>query len=137
MLQDGRAAFSYTLPEDAAGSILRIIGPDGKTVLELEGETKAGRHEFVWDGKDELGNDLPNGAYSIKVDAANADDQPLTVSFTVIGEVTGVQLENGVATLDLGDAQVPLGQVIRIRESSEETAADSDQNSDETQEEPA
>lgn len=119
MLRDGRATFSYTLPNDAAGSIVRIIGPDGKTVLEQKGETKAGRHEFLWNGKDKSGNKLPDGAYSIKVDAADAKKQPLKVIYSVTGKVTGVQLEKGVATLNLGDAKVPLKQVIRIREAGD------------------
>ena len=121
-LQDGEAKFSYVLPEAAQAATLSILGPDGKPVFLTAAETSAGRHDFVWDGKDSLGNTLPDGAYKIQVSAANSDDQPIDVDYSIIGRVTGVQVDDGDATLTLGTVDVPLSKVTRIRDATEEPA---------------
>ena len=121
-LKDDEATFIYTLPEDANAATLTVVDSSGDLVLLTRAETAAGRHEFVFDGKNSLGNTLPEGAYTIEVTAADANDQPIDVSYTIFGTVTGVDIEEGEATLRLDDITVPLSQVTRIRGSVEEPA---------------
>lgn len=121
-LEDGAATFAYTLPDAAKAATLTILDSGGQAVFLTSAELAAGRHEFVWDGKDALGNTLADGAYTIQVSAVNANDQPLDVAFSIFGKVTGVQVEEGVATLNLGTVIVPLSEVTRIRDPKEEPA---------------
>ena len=119
MLRNGEAKYAYTLPGNAKSATLQISDASGKTILVTPAQTTAGRHEFTWDGKDSLGNLAPEGPYSITVLATDAADQPIPVSYSVSGRVTGVEMTNGDATLNLGDVIVPLTQVTRIREAND------------------
>lgn len=116
MLQNGEARFGYILPENAQAATLQISDASGTPILVSSAQTAAGRHEFVWDGKNILGQQVPDGAYTLTVSAANSDSQPISVEYRVSGRVTGVELVNGDATLALGDVAVPLARVTQIRE---------------------
>ncbi|MDH3700685.1 MAG: flagellar hook assembly protein FlgD [Alphaproteobacteria bacterium] len=119
MLRNGEAKFGYTLPGNAKSATVQISDASGKPILVAPAQTTAGRHEFTWDGNDSLGNLVPEGPYSITVLAADAADQPMPVTYSVSGRVTGVEMTNGDATLNLGDVIIPLTQVTRIREAND------------------
>jgi len=123
MLRNGEAKFGYTLPGNAKSAALQISDASGKPILSTPAQTTAGRHEFVWDGKDTQGNPVPEGPYSITVLAVDADDQPIPATYSVSGRVTGVEMINGDASLNLGDVAIPLTQVTRIREVKDEAGA--------------
>ena len=123
MLRNGEAKFGYTLPGNAKSAIVQITDAGGKPVLAAPAETIAGRHEFVWDGKNALGNQLPEGPYSISVLAVDPADQPLPITYSVSGRVTGIEMTNGDATLNIGDVAIPLTQVTRIREADDPAGA--------------
>ena len=113
-LEDGEATFIYSLPEAAQAAVLAIYDDSGAQVLFKKAETAAGRHEFVWDGKNDKGQSLPDGNYTIQIVAANADEKEITPSYAVRGKVAGVGIENGVATLNLDGLEVPLANVVRV-----------------------
>lgn len=119
MLRNGEAKFTYTLPANAQSASLQITDAGGRVVLTAPAQTTAGRHEFVWDGTDSLGNSVPEGPYGITVAALDPTDQPLPVTYSVSGRVTGVEMIDGDAALTLGDVVIPLAQVTRIREASD------------------
>jgi flagellar basal-body rod modification protein FlgD len=123
MLRNEEAKFGYSLPGNAKSAILQISDANGKPVLATPAQTTAGRHDFVWDGRDAQGNLLPEGPYSIAVLAVDSADQPIPITYSVSGRVTGVEMANGDATLTLGDVAIPLTQVTRIREASDEAGA--------------
>ena len=58
-LADGEATVVYDLASNAQEITLEILDENGITVRTLTGPTDAGRHEIVWDGKDNFGNSLP------------------------------------------------------------------------------
>ena len=53
-LANGEARFLYTLPENAASTGILIANESGETVFAGQGNTTAGEHGFVWDGRDAL-----------------------------------------------------------------------------------
>jgi len=113
-LKDGQATFSYTLPSDASAAVLGIYDENGKQVAVGQAEKTAGRHDFVWDGKDGRGNTLPAGKYTIQVAAVDANNTQITPTYTTTGTVTSVGIDKGVATLDLDGVEVPLSNIVRV-----------------------
>jgi len=54
---------AFVLPE-AATVHLSIVTPDGREVIRLlEEPLTAGRHEVVWDGRNDRGREMPEGVY--------------------------------------------------------------------------
>jgi flagellar basal-body rod modification protein FlgD len=115
MLEDGSAEFIYTLPEDATAAILAVYDENGTQVLFKQAEKDAGRHAFIWDGKDGKGAAMPDGKYTIQIVAVNEANEAITPAYSITGTVAGVGIEDGKATLSLGSSlDVPLANVVRI-----------------------
>lgn len=118
MLTGGQARFAYTLPSDASTAVLTVLGSDGEAVFAGPAQRSAGQHEFFWDGKNLLGQALPEGPYTIAIAAKDAAGEAMDVKYSVSGRVTGVELDGDTPTLSLGDVTIPLSQVTRIREAA-------------------
>jgi len=65
---------SFVLP--SSGNIrLDVYSMDGRRRSTLiEGELAAGRHEIVWDGRDESGRTLPSGVYVSRLEAGGVSE---------------------------------------------------------------
>lgn len=96
--------FSYTLPEGARQSVIKIYDAKGALVGSFQGAGKAGTQNIVWDAKNSSGARVAPGAYTVKVDAINDAGKPLDVATSIVGEVTGVELKDGVAELRINDS---------------------------------
>ncbi len=115
-LSGGSAGLTYDLSANADQTTIEILDPSGRTVRTLSGASAAGHHELLWDGKDNLGNDLPDGLYSARVSATDGNGASLLAAQGTIGRVTGIELENGEVVLSIGPLKVTLGQVTAIRD---------------------
>ncbi|MBK8908794.1 MAG: flagellar hook assembly protein FlgD [Rhodospirillales bacterium] len=115
-LADGGAQASYTLPETALETTLVVKNDRGQPVYTIGGETGAGRHSFEWDGHDADGRPLPDGVYTLDVSAKHGDQSPMPVSQTVYGRITGAAADGGRAVLFMGDVQIPMEDVLSVRE---------------------
>ena len=120
LLTDGKAVWKYGIESDADRTSITITDADGKLVYATTGETDAGVHEFVWDGKDNSGETLPDGTYTIDVSAVDADGNSIGVGTSIVGRVTGVQSIDGLPVLLVGDGLVELSNVIKVTEPQSE-----------------
>ena len=115
-LNAGKAEAAYTLAEAAAETKLTVTDSSGQVVFETKGKTEAGRHEFLWDGRDEDGRALADGAYTLTVAATRGDGSAIDVEQRTIGTVTAAASGDTGSTLYLGAAEVPMTQVRSIGE---------------------
>ncbi|MGB0683091.1 MAG: flagellar hook assembly protein FlgD [Magnetovibrionaceae bacterium] len=115
-LEDGVAQFTYTLDTNAEATTVSIAGPDGTIYYSVDGNTSAGTHAVVWDGKTNGGQQLDDGAYQLIVSPINADREPMDVTTTVTGKVTGAGSENGNVTLSMGSIVVDQADVLAVQE---------------------
>jgi flagellar basal-body rod modification protein FlgD len=124
-LQNGKASFSYTLPEAAHDISIAIKDAAGHVVGSMPAvDPAAGRHEMSWNGKDSSGNQLADGKYSISLVANNSDGNPIDATTTVYGKVTDLAPDDTNGTL-LGIGQVvsTIGNVLTVRDTASLQAA--------------
>lgn len=98
--------FGVDLISDAAKMVVTILDASGKAVrqIEVEGPHKAGVFSMHWDGRDDSGLPVGDGAYTVQVAAMNPEGEPVASEALRSGKVssvayasTGLQLELGLA----------------------------------------
>jgi flagellar basal-body rod modification protein FlgD len=116
-LENGHAKFTYTLPSNVAKSSLNIVNSKGVSVYSTDTEITAGKHGYIWDGRDKNGVLQPDGDYTVVVTAQDRDGKILPVESTVFGRVSGATAEGGKVSLFMGqNIQVPMDQVKSVTE---------------------
>jgi flagellar basal-body rod modification protein FlgD len=110
----------YTLADDAATVQISVMDADGNVVARRTVEdADAGNNTYTWDGEDNFGERLPEGNYTIEVDAYDADGASVTSSIYVQGRVTGVVYNSGSAYLQVNGMEIPLSGISEISEAQE------------------
>jgi flagellar basal-body rod modification protein FlgD len=115
-ISGGKAQWTYNLPADAASLKVEVVDKNGKTVhAEAPSDMKAGDHAFTWNGKDQMGNQLPDGGpYTLKVTALDSTGAAITATNYVQGTVTGVEQANGSTMITINGGQVDWTKVTTI-----------------------
>lgn len=115
---NGSASLNYDLSADA--STLKVIIHDGtgKVVRSESLDAQAaGDNQYVWDGRDDLGNQLADDTYTFEIEAVDSRGDNISVSTTSSGYVSGISFENGITYLVLDDAKkVYLSEIKSIEE---------------------
>ena len=114
MLQDGESTITYDLGANASTVNVLIIDEEGNTVRTIEGDTAFGHHEIAWDGLDDDGLALDDGLYGFLVTAVDTDLKPVPLVQGTVGKVTGVKLSDGEVTLEIGELEIALSDVLSI-----------------------
>jgi flagellar basal-body rod modification protein FlgD len=113
-LSDGQANYVYDMPSASTSTALTVVDSDGKVVYTQPGETDAGSHSFTWNGKTNAGVQLPDGNYTLKIQAADANGSAVTPSIASIGSVQAVGVENGTATFTVNGMSVPMSELVTV-----------------------
>ncbi len=119
-LADGEATWNYNLSTQADNVSIAILDSAENVVYSATGSTFAGPNSFVWDGKDSSGTSLPEGSYTLSISASDANGDPIPVSTSVSGRVTGVDLQSSPPTVKVGSSSYSLNEVLSIKEPEEE-----------------
>lgn len=106
--------FSYAYNGNPINAKIRIVDETGRTVFEAPANTAAGRNAFVWDGIDKDGARVPPGTYEMKIDALDADNKAVTSTIVTSGLVSGVETQNGLIFLIVGERAISLGTVLNV-----------------------
>ncbi len=116
-LENGLAEFTYTIPTNANNTTITITNEAGLTVFQIDADTSSGKHVFKWDGNNQFGVSQPDGAYNVLVSGLDFSGNLLEVAHTIFGRVTGAGVDDGLASLFMGDAIViPQDKVLSVRE---------------------
>lgn len=99
---DGTAEMEYKLADEAFDTKIYIADASGEIVrIDDLGYQPAGDGSYIWDGKDDNGNDLSEGVYGFEIQAYNRDGDLVDNITEGKGRVTGVSLNHGIASLVL------------------------------------
>lgn len=104
---------NYALEKNASVLKVNIYDEAGTLVRSMDAPKAAGGQQAQWDGKDNNGNVMPEGTYKLKVDAADNDQKPINVTTAVSGNVRGIEAQNGVIFLLVGERAIALNSVIQ------------------------
>jgi flagellar basal-body rod modification protein FlgD len=111
---DGASSLQVNLAATARVAAV-ISDSSGRVVRTLDlGSRAAGTFDAAWDGRDQSGNALPAGHYSVALSARAADGSAVTVEARTKGVVQGVSLADGSTGLVVGSSLVDLSDVLQI-----------------------
>ena len=113
-LSSGTATWNYNLGATASATALTITNSAGQAVYSGAGETASGAHAFTWNGKDQNGNQWPDGVYSLNVTAKAADGSAVTSTVSSTGVVGEIDMSSGTPQLVIGPMSVGLSQVSNV-----------------------
>ena len=104
-LQGGSGAIQLQMPGGGTADIA-VYGPAGAKLRDAQVTAAPGTSGWHWDGRDNNGRVLPDGAYTIAVTSSGA-----AVPFTVSGTATSMQRGASGLTVQVGGVSVPLTAV--------------------------
>lgn len=113
-LSNGSANWTYSLDSAATSNTLTVTDANGKVVYAGKGATSAGPHQFAWDGKDNAGNQLPDGAYTLTITPTASDGSTPSSAVASSGKVTQVDLTGSTPQLMIDSTEFPLSDVSAV-----------------------
>ena len=113
-LTGGSATWTYNLANASAGTQLTVTDSHGKAVYTGPGATTAGNSNFTWNGKDNNGNQLADGTYTLTVTAADSNGNSIDSSVASAGTVTQIDMTVSPPKLVVGNMEVDLSDVAAV-----------------------
>lgn len=112
-LEEGESTnIRYNLSSGATVSKINIFDEEGNLVFSGDAEKGAGVHDFEWDGKDLLNNDLPAGTYIVSIDSLDVDENVIDTTTVVTARVKGVEQQDGIVYALVGERAVPITSIL-------------------------
>ena len=109
------ASWGYDLGKDAQNVTLKIRNEAGSIVWTGAGDGKSkGAHEVNWDGKVN-GSRVPEGVYTLEVEASDNNATGIKSRVFMEGIVTGVEQKDGAVMLSVGKTLLPLSAIQSVR----------------------
>jgi flagellar basal-body rod modification protein FlgD len=122
-LTNGEMNFSYNMDQRALVSEIKIVDSSGTIVKSLEGSLDEGSHEVVWDGKNEAGEQLDDGTYTIFIEAAGADGNAVIAEIFSFSRIAAMEADGEDISLITDDGRnVNFNSVLQVREAKDEAA---------------
>jgi flagellar basal-body rod modification protein FlgD len=96
-------------------AVVQVFNAQGSLVRLIDAGIKdTSLQKVEWDGKNQAGSTLPDGAYTFKVLAVDAQGQSVPVTTHQIGTVNGVSLDNGSVALQVNGGKVQFVDILSI-----------------------
>ncbi len=112
--KDDNPTFDMYFKHNIASGTIHITDTQGNIVKTFDLKTHdAGVQSFQWDGKDNSGNRLPEGKYSITSDYSDGSTGSYKSVYGIF-PIESVRFDSGKALLKLGNNYYPLSDIKEI-----------------------
>ncbi len=112
---DNSPSISYTIDKYASEIKLIIKDATGASVATVTADDVApGVGSLVWDGRDNRGNRMDDGYYTVTAVATDGSGETFEPQLALIGTVESINYRDGAAFLKVNGVEVPLGDVTAI-----------------------
>ncbi len=114
VLSDGAAAWQYDSEKASSDSTFTIRDAAGNIVWQGSREVVTGQGSFNWDGRDNDGNQVADGTYSLTIEARDSDGIAIAVGISSNARIDGVDFSGSEPVLMAGDTRILMSDVSRI-----------------------
>ena len=127
-LQNSSASLSFSGTSGSTVAIA-VANSAGTIVKDVVATADSGTNTWTWDGTDNNGHQLADGAYSVSVQTISSTGTTSSVPFTVTGTITGVQKGDSDMELEMGSATIPMSNVTNISSGTKSSTGSSSASS--------
>lgn len=103
---------TYSFDQPIKLAKMNVYDEAGELVYSQDAPRDIGRHDLLWDGQKTTGGKAEPGTYTVRIEAVNDKEEPVETRTVVTGRVRGIESQDGVIYLLVGDRAVALGTVI-------------------------
>jgi len=108
---------SFNTTEFAQEMTFTIKDVEGNVVRTIKKQdVQSGTGSMEWDGNNDFGNRMPEGAYSVSVSAVSGNGTVFTPSLSLVGKVESITYREGAAFLKVNGVELPLSDIVAIGE---------------------
>jgi flagellar basal-body rod modification protein FlgD len=112
----GPVPISMQLPQQTSALDIVILDENGNEVRNMKaGVQQAGEFTVPWDGRDNNGNRLPEGKYTVRITAIDQQGKDMGVKPQQVFHVDAVTFEDGIARLRCGDRTLAMNEIVEVR----------------------
>ncbi|MEM6681679.1 MAG: flagellar hook capping FlgD N-terminal domain-containing protein [Pseudomonadota bacterium] len=119
-LSDGSASWLYDIGANSETTRLTIRDLSGNPIATVDGANAAGIHELQWDGRNSAGNPVPEGLYTLSVEAFTADGATIATTSYARGIATEIDRTGANALLKIGDLPIDPTTVLAVQDPQNE-----------------
>lgn len=117
---DENVTLGYNLSNKANSVTVNIYNEAGVLVKTIENAPKnSGDNKLIWDFTDNEGNSVPEGNYTFKVEATDAESNPISNSTFVLGKIDGVKYTSEGTMLVVNGLEYYISDILEIYNSNE------------------
>ena len=131
-MTDGSASWDYSLEADAPEVKITVYDSSGDEVYTETAEGESGTNTFEWDGKDNDGNALDEGSYTLGIEAYDEDSLEVAYSVMVAGVVDGVDFSSTTPIITIGDTAFLASDILQVRENESDEESETETDTDTT-----
>lgn len=117
LLQNGKSEYEIYFPTEISSGKLEIQDKNKKVVQTIDLSTisgdKKGILSFKWDGKDQYGEQVPDGLYGVTAEYIDVDKNSKKTQFGVY-PVESVRYDNGATYIKMGSTYFPISDVVEF-----------------------
>ena len=113
-LQNGTAKVSFTTSIAEPVSI-SVTNSSEQDVKDVQFSSTTGSNTWTWDGTDNNGNQLADGAYTVAVEGADQTGTASPITFTSVGTPTGVTQSSSGLSVSFGSTSLPYSDIQSVQ----------------------
>jgi flagellar basal-body rod modification protein FlgD len=113
---------NYALGSDAVTCKVNVYDEEGNLIYSADAPKKTGTNKFTWSGIQTNGTPVEEGTYTVKIDALDKDGKKIDNSTVVSGRVDGIETQNGVVYVLVGERAVAISSIVNAKQPKPQTA---------------